>query len=60
MVNVASTFAVLYVLEKVLEIPRIFQGGMLFVTLLGISIGLYVLSYFLSTHPGWIVGLFTV
>lgn len=59
MVNVASTFAVLFVMEKVLEIPRIFEGPMLFVTLLGLSICLYMASFFLSTHPGWIVNMFS-
>lgn len=54
MFNTGLTFGVLYVVEKVLELPWLWSRGMVPVTLLFVFMGLYALSYFLSSHPHWL------
>ena len=56
--NGASTFLVMFLLEKSVEIPGIWKGWRVWVLLLLTSILLYILSLFLRTHPGWVFTIF--
>ena len=57
-VNIASTFAVLYLMEKVEEMPLWQDAGIVLVFLSFVA--MFVGSLFLHTHPGFLVSLFTV
>jgi hypothetical protein len=58
MVNIAATFGVMYAMEKTTEVRWFWKPAMFFPAVLAASVALYYLSYFLHSHPGWIVSLF--
>jgi len=56
--NIGCTFAFFYVVDKIVEIPNLWKGGMVFVGIFASSIVLYFVSLFLHDHPGWVMSLF--
>jgi len=56
--NTAITFEVLYAMEKTTESVR-WNEGTIMVFLLGFSVALYFTSYFLSSHPEFIISMFS-
>jgi len=54
--NVGTTFAVLYLMEKTLEIELFRDGGIVVIFLM--FVGMYFASMFLYTHPGFLLSLF--
>eukprot|EP00741_Cyanophora_paradoxa_P024883 tig00000317_g24024.t1 len=58
--NVACTFSVLFVSEKVLELPVWRSAGGVWLLLLAGSASLYYLALWLHSHPGFVASLFDV
>jgi len=56
--NVALTFGVLFFMEKTAESAK-WSGGTIMVLFLFFSVALYFISYFLSSHPNFIISMFS-
>ncbi|KNC50392.1 uncharacterized protein AMSG_06883 [Thecamonas trahens ATCC 50062] len=57
MFNTATTFTVLYVVEKVLELEFLWSSSIAPLTILAIFVAMYAASLFLASHPGWLVSI---